>query len=222
MNEKRFIQLINLYIDGEISPKELEELEHEVGDNERRREIYESYCRIQAASQVVYRKFGRALTETVDLKKYHMLARDSSRAVQRGLWYTATALAAACVTVVAAVSLFPEADWGSANASRSVQVVYGEVEVFQPGVARRAEQVQAASLNSPEPFFFAGRPAAIRAQRKPEFLDPARAATRDTFHLTARPSVWEEQFSSNSSPRVIRGDSSFDVVPELASFQFQR
>ena len=108
MNERRFIQLINLYIDEEISPEELEELENEVAQDKRRRKIYRNYCRLQRASQVACRRMGPALSETVDLKKYHILSRDSGRRLRLGLIYSAGALAAACVTVVAAISLLKE------------------------------------------------------------------------------------------------------------------
>lgn len=222
MSEKRFIQLINLYIDGEISPEELEELENEVSRDGRRREIYHSYRRLQQASHVAYREHGSALAEGVDLKKYQILARGAGRRLHRGLMYSAGALAAACLTVVAAVSLFHDSHWrSSGGAGQSVQTANGTtVEVFEPGARqRRTDRLQLAGAEQAEPFFFAGRPT---SEKRTEFLDPARPRVRDAFRLSTKSSAWVEEFGTSSSPKVIRGAASFEAGAELASFQFQR
>jgi hypothetical protein len=207
MNEKRLIQLINFHIDGEISPSQLEELEQEVAANSRHRETYQSYCRLQQASRLVYNQFGEALSETVDLKKYHILARNSSRGFQRGLLYSASALTAACVSVIAAVALFQDAEWGrSANDLMASDSGFGAVEIFEPGVLnRRSSPVRTAGLS---PAFDSFSPFGV-----PRF-------TARAFQPASIPTVWEDEVRS-SSARVIRGHHSFDA-PELASFQFQR
>lgn len=209
MNEKRFIQLINLHIDGETSPEELEELEKEVVSNFRRREIYQSYCRLQQASREVCNQFGEALAETVDLRKYQILARHS-HGLRRGLLYSAGALVAACLSVVAAVALFQDTGWGNGNARSISNSRAVAVEIFEPRGRNTASQsIRMAALNpKPEPFSFFGAFGATRP--------PAR-----TFQPASAPTFWEEELSSASSTKVIRGKSSFDA-PELVSFQFQR
>lgn len=206
MNEKRFIQLINFHIDGEISPSELEELEQEVAADPRRRDIYHSYCRLQQASQKVFHQFGEALTETVDLKKYQILDRHSY-GLGGGVLYSAGALVAACLSVVAAVALFQDSEWGaSANRSSSGPGAVA-VEVFEPsGLNKAAYSVRMATLTPTEPVSFFG--AAFRSQTP-------------SFQPASGPTFWEENFRPVSSAKMIRGKSSFDA-PELASFQFQR
>lgn len=49
MNDKEFIELLNLYVDREISAEDALRLEKMVATNPRRREIYDQYCRIQKA-----------------------------------------------------------------------------------------------------------------------------------------------------------------------------
>jgi anti-sigma factor RsiW len=59
MNDKKFIQLLNLYIDGEATPPEAREVEHEIENNIARRRIYDDYRRIQVATRTLYSQFRR-------------------------------------------------------------------------------------------------------------------------------------------------------------------
>lgn len=206
MNEKRFIQLINLQIDGEISPPELEALENEVAANPRRREIYHSYTRLQQASEMVCNRLGPALAESVDLKKYQILTRES-HGLQRGLLYSAGAMVAACLSVVAAVAVFQEGGSAKPLTNPAAQVV--AVEVFEPGVLNKSgNSLRLVGINpAPEPFSFLGS----FSSQNPRF-EPSSAASN-----------WENGYRpvSTSSSRVIRGRTSFEA-PELVSFEFQR
>jgi anti-sigma factor RsiW len=49
MNETKFIELLNLYVDRQISPAEAEQLEAEVRSNPEHRRVYREYCRMQKA-----------------------------------------------------------------------------------------------------------------------------------------------------------------------------
>jgi hypothetical protein len=53
MNDKEFIELLNLYVDREISAEDAVRLEKVVAANARRREIYDQYCRIQKACSML-------------------------------------------------------------------------------------------------------------------------------------------------------------------------
>jgi hypothetical protein len=53
MNDKEFIELLNLYVDREISAEDAVRLEKVVATNARRREIYDQYCRIQKACSML-------------------------------------------------------------------------------------------------------------------------------------------------------------------------
>ncbi|MBE2214032.1 MAG: zf-HC2 domain-containing protein [Opitutaceae bacterium] len=59
MNEKKFIQLLNLYIDGEATPPEAREVELEIENDPARRRVYDDYRRIQAATRALYAQFRR-------------------------------------------------------------------------------------------------------------------------------------------------------------------
>ena len=49
MSDREFIELLNLYVDREISAEDARRLEVEVAQDPRRREIHDQYCRMQKA-----------------------------------------------------------------------------------------------------------------------------------------------------------------------------
>ena len=49
MKDQEFIELLNLYLDHEISPADAARLEAEVQSNLPRRALYNQYCRMQKA-----------------------------------------------------------------------------------------------------------------------------------------------------------------------------
>ena len=57
MNQKKFIELLNLFVDHEISSVEAAELEQEIALNPERRKIYQQYCRIQRGSGMLAESF---------------------------------------------------------------------------------------------------------------------------------------------------------------------
>jgi len=57
MKEPRFIELINLYVDRQISPAETAELEAEIQTSPRHRKIYQQYCHMHRATKMVYETF---------------------------------------------------------------------------------------------------------------------------------------------------------------------
>lgn len=54
MKESRFIELLNLYVDHQLSPSEAAELEAEITRNPDRRRTYQQYCRMQKACTVLF------------------------------------------------------------------------------------------------------------------------------------------------------------------------
>jgi hypothetical protein len=53
MNEREFIELLNLYVDREIDADDALRLEDEVGANPERRRVYDQYCRMQKACSML-------------------------------------------------------------------------------------------------------------------------------------------------------------------------
>lgn len=227
MNEKRFISLVNLYIDHEISPEELEELENEVAHNDQRRRIYHEYRRLQLASQTACQEFG-SLVETVDLKKYHILARCSHHSSRTGFFYSIGAVMAACLSVLAAVSVFPSkpAEGDQTFVEKSSMTV---VEVFKP-TAADARLARGSTRTTPILTAGTGTTAQLRSRetasnRVPkgaEFLGTQPSANRPAFHFsTYTGNPLGDDFRSGSTGRVFRSGSAFEGS-DLVSVQFQR
>lgn len=57
MKDNRFIELVNLYVDRQITVAETAELEDEIQGNPRRRAIYRQYCQVHRATALVYESF---------------------------------------------------------------------------------------------------------------------------------------------------------------------
>lgn len=64
MKESEFIELLNLYLDHEISAADATRLEAEVQGNPERRKLYQEYCRIQKACRVLATDFRTETTES--------------------------------------------------------------------------------------------------------------------------------------------------------------
>jgi anti-sigma factor RsiW len=63
MKENRFIELLNLYIDRQITAEETAELEAEIQANPKRQAVYRQYCQIHSATKLVYESFRAVATE---------------------------------------------------------------------------------------------------------------------------------------------------------------
>lgn len=56
MKDSRFLELVNLYLDGEITEAETNELEREIRSSARRMDQYRRYCRMQKACMLLAEK----------------------------------------------------------------------------------------------------------------------------------------------------------------------
>src|SRR6478736_3235213 len=63
MKDHRFIELLNLYIDRQITVDETAELEAEIQGSPQRQAVYRQYCQIHAATKVVYESFRAGAEE---------------------------------------------------------------------------------------------------------------------------------------------------------------
>jgi anti-sigma factor RsiW len=107
MKDTRFIELINLYVDRQISPEETAELEAEIQASPRRRSVYRQYCQMHHATKLVYESFRSQADQPAGAETprqpgsiAHFASR--RRAQQRARWVYATGglAAAACLAFV--------------------------------------------------------------------------------------------------------------------------
>lgn len=100
MKDSEFIDLLNLYLDHEISAADAARLEAEVQNNPARRRIYQDYCRMQKACKMLAEEFQHEPVSVPDPKVIDFeVARRRARA---GNYYVAGAFAAAaaCVAII--------------------------------------------------------------------------------------------------------------------------
>ena len=100
MNESKFIELLNLYVDHQISPADAALLETEVRSNPERRRVYRQYCQMQKACTELAASFrSQAPATEPKLAEFKPRRRASGAAVLA----TGLLAAAACVAVVLGV-----------------------------------------------------------------------------------------------------------------------
>lgn len=100
MKDSEFIELLNLYLDHEISAADAARLEAEVQNNPARRRVYQDYCRMQKACKVLAEEFQNEPVSVPDPNVIDFeVARRRARA---GNYYVAGAFAAAaaCVAII--------------------------------------------------------------------------------------------------------------------------
>lgn len=99
MKDSEFIELLNLYLDHEISAKDAARLEAEVQNNPARRQIYRDYCRMQKACAVLAQDFQTEAPATAE-RKVVAFETATRRSRLAGLYTVGTFAAAACIAVV--------------------------------------------------------------------------------------------------------------------------
>jgi len=95
MKESEFIELLNLYIDHEISAEDAVRLEAEVVSDPKRRQVYRQYCQMHKACAVLADQFSEQATPQCVVEK-------PSRN-WTGTFYSVGFAAAACLAIFLAV-----------------------------------------------------------------------------------------------------------------------
>ena len=103
MKDNRFIELLNLYIDRQITAAETAELEAEIQQNPARQAVYRQYCKIHSATKLVYDSFRANAAEQPafqpnpagDIELF-----DSKHGKRRWAYYAGGLAAAACLALV--------------------------------------------------------------------------------------------------------------------------
>ncbi len=127
MKESRFIELLNLYVDQEISPSEAVELEAEIATKPDRRRTYEQYCRMQRGCSLFFEAVRAHASEYRELSRADHAAERKvldfpvDRPVRRRLLSSFAAawgggLAAAAAVIALVVLREPGAAQGGENA----------------------------------------------------------------------------------------------------------
>ncbi len=215
MSNKEFLELLNLYIDQEISSEQRERLEREISGNESRRAMFNEYVRLQDATEKLFVHFRENLAESVDLKKYHILSRNADQRFVLGSLYSAAAVLVACLSIFAATRILSDQNLtsradvtGADEGTADVEVVRNPYQAEGNASGRFLRVLREEHLPSGSALrsIFAEAPElSVSFQLRGE----ARGLVSSDGVAESRP-VFQSSNSFESPP------------PDLVSFQFQR
>lgn len=239
MNNRRFIELLNLYVDEQLDSQEAAELEAEVLANPARRRTYDQYCRLHRGCCLLSdgsralapgsQAFARSLREAE--RKIAAPRRSSWRPAYVGV-FSAAAMAA-CVAVVVVVN--------RQNTPGTAEGTIVASELPSAGAANYSVKVAADHTTSvtasPVSLAFDTQPAlaatglgVVRSAREAEIVANDREALewmqRVELMPSARVVVDEQAFEARPTlqqdNRVFRSRHSIQGSAEFTAFQFQR
>jgi len=240
MNDRRFVELLNLYVDQQLEPADAAELEAEVLSNPARRHTYDQYCRLQRGCSLLgddsrslapsSQGFARSLRDAE--RKIAAPRRTSWFPAYSGL-YGATAMAA-CVAVVFVVNRQvpdenPRVDFAITKAPSGI-VVSDRIPTAVTVAALAPVSVASPSLFEVQPVLTTAVLGVARNAREAEIAATDREALEWMQRIDLMPSqklvVDEQAFEYRSTlqqdNRVFRSRHSFQGNTEFTAFQFQR
>lgn len=228
MKHDRFIELLNLYLDGEISQTESAELEREITQDAERRKIYRQYCQMQRACAMLSEKF-RDSAETPAATADNVVAFPGARTAHwtRTVSLVASGAVAACLVFVVARS-------GFNPAVKETPLVQTPVPVqAQPAVASNEQSIPVHTFASNDTPVWATLPNLRGASTNVNF---APGATTRPYMIRQQPSLFSAvpplpevgNFRDPISlqvefPRSVRPDLRLQPEPVLQNaIQFER
>lgn len=228
MKEKRFVELVNVYLDGEISAAETAELEREIRSSAERMELYRRYCRMQKACLQIAQQHREAAAPAAG--NVVRFPEEKQRWVLgqwwRGAAYAGTAAVAASVILMISMSGpgQPQVTGPSVDTARKiVQIPVGEFARAESAGSRLASLSDRwSTLTRLEASAI---PVSFNVRTPPEFA-PAPSVvdwTADSVLPASGPIEFRFRTDSVSGARVLHGrphGRGGDV--EFTTFQFAR
>lgn len=244
MKESKFIELLNLYVDREISREDAAALEAEIARSPERLRVYQQYCRMSRASALLFEQFhaqsvpapAGKLVEAARQVDDKIVAFPSASVAARSHasnWYVAAGFAAvaACVGFVL---LRPTSRVGAVVESKPVQSSPAVVAVSQPAVPAELATAPAAAPVAPatreadfQPVFAVFMKDATAATSAPVTLandatnlDWMQQVKLTPLRLTPVPAANASREAESPASLQIQRTPQGEV--EMTAFQFQR
>ena len=208
MKDAEFIELLNLYLDHEISAVDARRLEVEVSNNPARNKIYHEYCQMQKAC-VILAQTSALETAYAPTESNVVRFQEAAPRWSFGFYAVAACAAAACVALVAVM----RNGHGSANlaalapeSSAITNIQFAPVSPLASNIRDLPRTVSVAARNADlKPAFVAYTPRSIAEQTAATPLE--RNDTRFD---------WMQRVQVSSMPRVMAEDLRFDQKANLA------
>jgi len=218
MNDREFIELLNLYLDREISPEDSLRLEAEVLSRPDRRQVYNEYCRMQKACSMLADEYADAPVASIPAR----------RASPWGsVGPMVAGLAAACLLVVVGLRVErgsnpvhsgltadqPSAGAAIASSPASARKTDSMEAVFQTRLQAPANRVSASGVFvSFDPVQSDSQLNWIGSVR----LSPVASVTNPDFRLAPRQDLKGAVLSD------AHGEHDSELPGEMTAFRFQR
>jgi len=233
MKDQRFVELLNLYIDRQISATETAELEAEIQENPKRQAVYRQYCKIHSATKLVYASFRANATEQPGLPSDSTGVVELFEAKRRKnhFAYYATGVAAAACLAFAIVRFNSQPTPATGSPALAAQL-----KIEAPAVIAVAPESVAISAHAVEPEvgLVSLRNSATNPPDYVALLAAMREQDEERAMASGHPQVARIQplfddgfFNVNRAapaqePRLFRIQSPGTPQAEAAAFQFQR
>lgn len=226
MNDQRFVELVNLYIDREITAAETAELEIEIQNDPRRRGIYHQYCKINHATSLVYDSFRSQAAEVtpISVADGSIAKFQTARKQRNPMWaYASGGLAAAACVAFALVQFNRGQDSVATNTpmvAAAAPVTPAEVPMPASSAPQAQARVEFASLTKYE-----GVERNYSALLTAMHSDDANEFSPETNRLKTTQSLFQDGvFESKGSAfgHTLRAQSNTSTQTEFTAFQFQR
>jgi len=225
MNDGEFIELLNLYVDKEISPEDALRLEAEVAASPERRRVYDQYCRMQRACSILAEEFAAKAAARPE-----SFAEEARAPLAPSLApYLVGLAAAACLVAVLVVRergtgpvTAPPAVAAEGSAGRPAANAVEPAPAPEPMTAVFSARIAASPAESSgSRTLFAVEDAA--ASQLPQLnwieeirMPPLRAAADAGLVIRARPELVAPV------PNTVPGGREAEKPAEMAAFRFQR
>jgi hypothetical protein len=230
MKDNRFIELLNLYIDRQITADETAELEAELQRNPKRQAVYRQYCQIHTATKQVYASFRASAenpaTETTQTGVIELF--ESRRRRAHWAYYAGGMAAAACLALVF-FRLSPTAETVTPLAtvnSKPATVVAVSAPTVSAATASAQELVPAAASLHETPATnpnYSAMLAVLREQDEERSFSNARLQAGRLQPLFDDSLFDSVRASSIQDQRVFRSHQATPAQQaEFSAFQFQR
>jgi len=144
MKDSKFIELLNLYVDHEITAADAALLEAEIQQNPQRRQIYRQYCKMQKASVLPAENFRTEAREPADAGKVVEFA-PRRRSLPGTVYAIGTLAAAACVATVVMLNRPTATTVAPTNPNAGIHLTSAPAKPVQP--AARQELQPAYAVN---------------------------------------------------------------------------
>ncbi len=229
MKDHRFIELVNLYIDRQITAAETAELEAEIQGNPQRRAVYRQYCQMHRATTLVYDSFRsqaprQPAAEPVARNTIELFENRQRSRRYRWAYYASGLVAAACLALV-----FVRLNSGPAEAPATTVAAVGPRPA--PVVAKVVPIVPPDSANAQEMDHLSTGPVSLRNVTDSDYAVLMAAMHQDeqqrnqAERLTSlfEDGVFESrQVLTPANQRTFRSRQTPAQQAEFTAFQFQR